>query len=138
MSEAVSRAFVDTSAWYAIQDADDGHHAAATAALRRLVDERAALYTTELVVGETYTLLRTRCGFGAAARFLDVATTSPRLETIPLAEIDVAATFALLRRYADHHFSFVDAASFVAMKARRLKHAFAFDRHFTVAGFRLI
>lgn len=42
---------------------------------------------------------------------------------------------ALLRRYADQDFSFVDGTSFACMRRRRLRAAFAFDKHFATAGF---
>lgn len=51
---------------------------------------------------------------------------------------DVAAereAWALLKRYSDQAFSFVDAVSFVVMKRKRLSRAFAFDAHFAAAGF---
>ena len=132
------RVFVDTGAWYAAQVRDDDHHEKAAAIMTRLVRERAALLTTELVMGETYTLLRTRCGFDSAWRFVEAARASARLEVIPLAAIDVTATYEVLQKHSDQDFSFVDAASFVTMRARRLEHAFAFDRHFKTAGFILV
>ena len=76
-----------------------------------------------------------RCGFDPAWRFIDAVRSSPRLQVVALEEIDVEATYVLLRRHDDHDFSFVDAASFVAMRERKLTHAFAFDRHFRSAGF---
>jgi predicted nucleic acid-binding protein len=41
----------------------------------------------------------------------------------------------ILRRYADQEFSLTDAASFALMQEQGIKKAFAFDRHFTIAGF---
>jgi len=43
--------------------------------------------------------------------------------------------FALLERYRDHDFSFVDATSLAVMRAQRVRHAFAFGSHFATAGF---
>lgn len=43
--------------------------------------------------------------------------------------------YDLLHHYADHPFSFVDATSFTLMRQQRIRHAFAFDRHFATAGF---
>jgi predicted nucleic acid-binding protein len=42
---------------------------------------------------------------------------------------------ALLHRYAEHPFSFVDGTSFAVMRHERIQHAFAFDTHFAIAGF---
>ncbi len=54
----LGRVFVDTGAWFAIQVADDAHHVAASEALPALLEGSKALVTSNLVVGETYTLLR--------------------------------------------------------------------------------
>lgn len=43
-----------------------------------------------------------------------------------------------LARFPDQRFSLVDAVSFEVMRREGLKHAFAFDRHFEVAGFDLL
>jgi predicted nucleic acid-binding protein len=40
-----------------------------------------------------------------------------------------------LARFADQKFSLTDAVSFEVMRRRSLRHAFAFDAHFQVAGF---
>ena len=129
------RVFIDTGAWYAVQVMDDVHHKKAAASMAALVRDGVELFTTELVVGETYTLLRTRRGREPALRFVETARASARLEVVPLGEIDLAGTYELLQKYADQDFSFVDATSFVTMRARRLRHAFAFDQHFRTAGF---
>ena len=44
----------------------------------------------------------------------------------------------LLRRFAEHPFSYVDACSFAVMRRLRLRRAFALDVHFEVAGFELL
>jgi predicted nucleic acid-binding protein len=43
-----------------------------------------------------------------------------------------------LNRFRDQAFTLVDAVSFEVMKRERITHAFAFDHHFTVAGFALL
>ena len=40
-----------------------------------------------------------------------------------------------LRRHDERKYSFVDAASFEVMRARRLREALAFDNDFAAAGF---
>ena len=47
----------------------------------------------------------------------------------------VQRAFAILDRYWDHDFSFVEATSFAFLWAERIRHAFAFDSHFAAAGF---
>jgi predicted nucleic acid-binding protein len=50
-------------------------------------------------------------------------------------EVVTRAAYELLRRHDDQAFSYADATSFVVMKRRRIRHAFAFDAHFATAGF---
>jgi uncharacterized protein len=44
----------------------------------------------------------------------------------------------MLHKYADQRVSFTDCISFVMMKRERVKIAFTFDRHFSLAGFRCL
>lgn len=106
--------------------------------MRRLLADGWTLATTNLVAGETYTLMRTRLGAAAALRFLEAIRTSPTTRRVSVtAEWEIAAE-ELLARYADQDFSYVDATSFVAMRRLGLRQAFAFDHHFVVAGFKLL
>jgi predicted nucleic acid-binding protein len=127
--------FVDTGAWYALQVRGDRWNTAATAALKLAIERNTPLVTSNHVVGETYTLLMTTHGQKAAWRFVETIAKSPRLEQVHVdAELEAEA-YSLMRRYADQPFSFVDGTSFALMKKRRMRHAFAFDAHFSVAGF---
>ena len=68
------------------------------------------------------------------------ARVEPRRVFVGLEQIFVhreteARAFRLLRQHADQDFSFVDATSFAVMRAERIRHAFAFDHHFSTAGF---
>jgi predicted nucleic acid-binding protein len=129
------RVFVDTGAWFAVQVPDDEWHGKAVGTLRALLAGASALVTTNHVIGETYTLLRIVCGHAAAVRFLDHLEDTRRLERIFVHHETEARACRLLRQHADQDFSFVDATSFAVMRAERIRHAFAFDRHFSTAGF---
>lgn len=127
--------FVDTGAWFAIQAQDDAHHREARQTLHAVLRASRALVTSNLVVGETYTLLRLTKGYKTAKRFLDTLVQSQKLERVFLTEDTERRAYEVLVRYADHDFSYVDATSFALMGQRRIKHAFAFDVHFRTAGF---
>jgi len=129
------RVFVDTGAWFAVQVPDDQWHGSAVRTLRALLAGASALVTTNHVIGETYTLLRVVRSHAAAVRFLDHLEETRRLERIFVQHDTEARAFRLLRQHADQDFSFVDATSFAVMRAERIRHAFAFDRHFSTAGF---
>jgi predicted nucleic acid-binding protein len=126
---------VDTGAFYALQVRGDRWHAHATRALKLAVARRTRLLTTNHVIGECYTLLMKTHGNAAAWRFFDTLGRSGRLEILHVDAKLEAQAWKLLRQYSDQSFSFVDATSFAVMRSRRLKFAFAFDVHFSTAGF---
>ena len=129
------RVFVDTGAWFAAQVVDDEHHEEAADALRGLLALPIVLVTTNHVVGETYALLRVTRGSDACRRFLDSLDATTRLERLFVSQDLERQAYAILDRYRDHDFSFVDATTFALMRAERMRHAFAFDSHFPTAGF---
>jgi uncharacterized protein len=127
--------FVDTGAWYALQVPDDRWHGEAVATLRELLRQGRTLVTSNLVIGETYTLLVRTHGNAAALRFVDTLDRSPRLSRVHVDEEEEGEGWQILRRFSDQDFSFVDGCSFAIMRQRRIVDAFAFDRHFATAGF---
>ncbi len=129
------KVFVDTSAWYALVDEDDAHHRAAWEVFPRLLDEFEGLVTSNHVVGESYTLIRSSLGHRNAWEFLALLERSRRLERLFTPEALELDAYRLLKKYADQAFSFVDATSFVWMRALKLRDAFAYDKHFQAAGF---
>lgn len=131
----LERVFVDTGAWFALQVADDAEHEAARNNLPVLVDRCHSLVTSNAVVGETYTLLRVTRGYREAKRFLDKIAHSRKLERLFVTEALERQAYELLERFSEHAFSFVDATSFALMRQQKIRHAFAFDAHFSTAGF---
>lgn len=127
--------FVDTGAWFALQVVDDQHHHLARETFPQLLKTYQVLITTNHVVGETYTLLRTAKGFNAAWRFLEALERSPRVQRIFVSSKIEQDAYQLLQRYSEHPFSFVDGVSFCVMRKEAISHAFAFDSHFAKAGF---
>jgi uncharacterized protein len=128
---------VDTSAWYALADTGDRRHAQATQIFGRILERKEQLVTSNHVVGESYTLLRMRLGHLAAQEFLRRVRASALTHRVFVREDWEREAETLLGRCADQDFSYVDATSFVAMRAMSLRTAFAFDHHFLVAGFLL-
>ena len=129
--------FVDTGAWLALADEDDGLHHAAMKIYPVILQRWQRLVTTNLVVAETYNLIYRRLGHKAAIKFLETTQTTSRLLKIYAnATLEQSAT-TILRQYADQDFSYVDAVSFALMTQRNIETAFTFDHHFQVAGFTL-
>jgi len=134
----LGRVFIDTGAWFAIQVGDDAHHAAARRVFPVILERCRSLVTSNLVIGETYTLLRITKGYREAKRFLDTLAHSKKLERVYVTEHLEQQAYGILEQYAEHAFSFVDATSFALMRQARIRHAFAFDAHFRTAGFPII
>lgn len=129
--------FADTSWWVAWALPGDARHAEALAMLQRLGRSEQIL-TTNLVAGETWTLLRRKDSHHTALAFvdrLDALTAAERLVIHRVAEDQETAAWAWLRRHDEREYSFVDATSFRAMRDRRLREALAFDQDFAAAGF---
>ncbi len=125
--------FVDTSFWVALRNRRDPHHEEAATLLVR--HGTSPLLTSNHVQGETWTFLRRRAGHAAAVAFLDLTAQTHRLIVDRVSADLEAQAIRWLRRHDEREYSFVDATSFVVMKAQRTTQAFAFDGDFAAAGF---
>ncbi len=125
--------FVDTSFWVALRNRSDPHNTNATALLEARSHEH--LVTTNHVRGETWTYLRRRAGHRSATGFLDAVGRSPRLQVVFVTEELEDQALRWLRRHDEREYSFVDATSFVTMRAMRIREALTFDGDFAAAGF---
>jgi predicted nucleic acid-binding protein len=132
----VSKLFVDTSAFYALEDASDHHHEEARAIQAWCLVSRPRLLTTHDVLDESVTLLGARLGPGIAARFARRLLTSRVIQLVRADETLDQAAVNLYERLGDSRLSFTDCVSFAVMHGLDISLAFAFDRHFERAGFR--
>lgn len=126
-------AFVDTSFWIAQVITRDSRHSDA----RALADSARATdpVTSNLVLGEVWTLLCSRLGHFQAVRWLDRVDTEVRVRIERVdAELEAEA-WGWLRRHDERPYSFVDATSFALMRKLRIAEALAFDGDFAAAGF---
>ena len=133
------RVLVDTGALIAIQRKDDQYHRRAfELALRHRLSGVTYVGTT-LVLGEFHSQLLYRRGPAEARSAIASFLRDPRNEWVGVsADLVEAATLNWLFRFRDQAFSLTDAVSFEVMRREKLTHAFAFDRHFEVAGFKLL
>jgi predicted nucleic acid-binding protein len=129
--------FADTGAWFALVDQSDNHHMEAVAVYSQLL-QSFSLLTTNLVLAETYTLVRRALGQKAAVLFLESIAASPRVAVVYSDARLESIAETILRKYHDQDFSYTDAVSFAVMRDRAINRVFAFDRHFLTAGFTLI
>lgn len=129
--------FIDTGAFIARYLANDQHHETATRAWGQLSKAGRRHYTSNFVLDETITLLGRWSSYAFAAERARHLYASRVLEVLRPSHDDEVASIVLFEKYADQGVSFTDCASFVLMKKHRLKKAFAFDRHFRLAGFEI-
>ena len=127
------RALVDTSAYFALLDADDANHTQARTISERLIAEGAHLFTTSFVLAETHALLLNRVSQPIATRFLRDMEHSPTT-LVWVTPRDVHRAKAIIYQYTDKDFSLTDATSFAVMERLRISSAFTFDRHFAQYG----
>lgn len=127
-----SKLFIDASGFIALCDKNDAHHEEAAAFYASLTKDT-RLFTTLLVVSETYTWLRYHVGYPASRLFLDVVKEAVSGEWLVLVYPDEAlsrSAEAFLHRLRDQDLSYTDAISFAVLKARNIHDVFSFDRHF--------
>src|SRR5919199_1503505 len=127
------RTLIDTSAYFALLDADDANHQQARTISARLIAEGWRLLTTSFVLTETHALLVNRLSQQIATRFLRDMEHSPTT-LVWVTPRDVQRARAIIYQYTDKDFSLTDAASFAVMERLRIPAAFTFDRHFAQYG----
>ncbi|HEY7089224.1 MAG TPA: PIN domain-containing protein [Tepidisphaeraceae bacterium] len=129
--------FVDAGAFIARYRPSDQHHRAAMRGWNERRARQDPLVTRQLVLFEASKLPGAMFGNRFAADRFEEWLSSTRLQTIRTTpEVDLQA-IALWRKFADQAISGVDCVSFVLMRRLRIKRAFAFDKHFAIAGFEL-
>ncbi len=130
--------FVDTGAWFALADRSDQHHNQAIKIYPKLLGRCHHLTTTNLVIAETYILIRRTIGQQAAITLLENIAASPRIIKIYSDSILEETARDILEKYKDQDFSYTDAVSFALMKQYGIAEAFSFDHHFVTAAFTLV
>jgi predicted nucleic acid-binding protein len=126
--------FIDTSAIYALLDADDANHDRAVDAFKQLRETEVS--THAYVIVESLALVTRRLGRGAAEQLIDDLLPVLRVEPVDAA-LHAAALIAF-REAGTPGVSFVDRTSFAFMRQQGLRTAFAFDADFARAGFAVV
>ncbi|HSB52690.1 MAG TPA: PIN domain-containing protein [Dissulfurispiraceae bacterium] len=127
------RTFIDTSAFYALLDRDDGNSKRAKKVWTGLLGSDQPLVTSNYILVEAFALMQNRLGLEAVRGFQE--------DILPVVEIEfvfpelhrsgIAALLSASRR----SLSLVDCVSFELMRSLQIKTVFAFDSHFKEQGF---
>ena len=131
--------FVDTSAWYAIQDKSDANHNIAAIFVKESMARKYRMVTTNYILDETYTLILERIGYKFAVQFkhiVDIMLNSHTLTIIRISESIEESAWEVFEQFnVDKKWSFTDCTSKVVMEERRIDEVFAFDGDFKQMGF---
>ena len=130
--------FVGSGALIALALSRDALHEQAREQWELLRGTAAKLHTSVPVVIETFTFLERNANRDVALAWKD-SIHEPRIVKLLACDLrDLDESWEYFRRNDMHKLSAVDATSFAIMKRAGIRIAFTFDRHFAVAGFRLV
>ncbi|HHM01728.1 MAG TPA: PIN domain-containing protein [Caldithrix abyssi] len=126
-----SNVFIDTSAWLAILNPDDGSHEKARAYYAGLLERGARLFTNNIVLDETLDRLKREMGNKVAMEFMaiideGVLSLSIRLDWISRRVRRSAIEYLLSSRNDDltlNHFYILET-----LRRKRIDIVFSFDR----------
>ena len=127
---------VDTSAVLALLVPTDAQHAKARRAFAKLAAAQSRLLTTSYTLVECYALIDRRVGRDAVRRFR--SEFAPLLEVIWVGADEHERALDIVEAGGASGPSLVDAASFVVARKHHVEQVFAYDAHFTKAGFVLV
>jgi len=123
--------FVDSGGWFAGVVTDDEDHEKAKLWLS---ENKEPLFTTNYIVDETLTLLRSR---GENRKALEVGRLffdGLLAEIYYLTEEDILQTWKIFQKFSDKDWSFTDCSSKLVCEKFGISYAFSFDKHFRQFG----
>ena len=101
------KVFLDTGAFLALADEDDRYHTAAKSIYTELLQSRPQLLTSNFVLSETYTLIRSKVSHQATVEFMK-RLDQTGLKALRVSEAIEQTAKVIFMRYNDKDFSFVD------------------------------
>jgi len=135
------RLFIDTSAFAALEDEDDKEHKTSLDYRKKISQGKTpfrALYTSNYVLDEVFTLLRLKLSHRAAVTFGENIKRSKILRIIRITPETENTAWKIFKKYSDKDFSFTDCTSFALMEQEAISTAFTFDKHFQQYGFQTV
>ena len=123
-------AFVDSSVWFSAVNGRDAQHRRA----KSILVSAPALVTSNVVLAETWRLLRQRVHFRAAEAFWrTIRRGAAQVEIVTAG--DMEAAWLIGERFPDQDFSLADRTSFAMMERLHIQTAASFDDHFAIYRF---
>ena len=134
----MSLRFADTYYFLALLSPEDAGHERATAASRQSRERRDVLVTTAWVLTELADALASSRNRNLFSQTLAAIRADPRFRIVPPTEGLFDRGVELYEKRSDKDWSLTDCISFVVMDEKKITEAFAYDQHFSQAGFGLV
>ncbi len=133
-----AKLFVDTWGWLTLHDKREAQHQEIVKLYRSFRSQAGAIYTTDYVLDETFTLFFKRLTPARAKRSMEMLINAFREEDFNLVWITAerfVQTQALRIKYLDKpQISFTDLTSMAVMKELGIEAVLTGDAHFTQVG----
>jgi predicted nucleic acid-binding protein len=129
--------FIDTGAFLAMLIPDDQFSSSADETWKGLERERLRLFSSEPVLIETANFLIRQQSPDIAAEWIMTSLESNEIRWLQPSRDDLRNAKDFIVKFSDQSISMTDAISFSLMKRHNIQHAFSFDRHFSIAGFKM-
>ena len=130
--------FIDTEAFLGRYIAKDEHYRTSTSYWSVLEKSKERLFTSNFVLDETFTLLGRRTGYAFASARARAILSSAAITILRPTQYDEIEAVKLFEKYADQSVSYTDCISFVLIRSNKIEKVFTFDKHFGMAGFKMI
>ena len=128
--------FVDTGAWAAFLVRQDPFH---LHALKWMQANREPLITSDYILDEVLTLLKTRFSYELSIQAGEALWGEQFSAVIYLTSSDIREAWRIFRAHADKGWSFTDCTSNAIMRRLRISRAFSFDKYFSqMSGIRRV
>jgi predicted nucleic acid-binding protein len=123
------KVFIDTSAFCALTVPKDQFNSTAKIIYKQIQDKKSYIYSSDYVLDEVYTLLKTRGSHAVSVRFMEEIQESHIIILRITEDIEEAAK-TIFRQLPDKRLSFTDCTSFALINHFDIEAVFAFDEHF--------
>ena len=130
--------YIDTGAFIARHLKKDQYNNTAVECWKTLNTQQERYFTSNFVLDETFTLLGRRAGYKFASQRARNIYLSDTISILRPTKEDELKAIDLFEKYSNLEVSYTDCISFVLMSRNRIERVFSFDKHFELAGYKII
>ncbi|MCP4978276.1 MAG: PIN domain-containing protein [Maribacter sp.] len=123
------KVFIDTSAFCALTIPKDKYNPRAKILYNQIVERNAIIFSSNYILDETYTLLKSRSSHDTSIKFMDNIGKC-HITILNIDEDIENSAKKIFKKFKDKKLSFTDCTSFALINQFNINAAFAFDEHF--------